>query len=209
MKDMTAMATSAMSEEDRAELEKQLNATNPHAPQQSTITATEHKEPAHTSEPTGVSTTPTSPTTAAPSAFSTASSLPAGGPATALAAEKEREKREAAKRKAEQREKLRELDAARRKAMNDRVESLTQKMIERLRPFVDATNPGGVNDAESQAFAEKIKREADDLKLESFGVELLHTIGNVYMMRATSFMKSRKLLGMWVLLIDVFRDRGY
>jgi hypothetical protein len=58
-------------------------------------------------------------------------------------------------------------------------------------------------------------KEADDLKLESFGVEvgthvlwciavdprspqLLHTIGNIYIMKATSFMKSRKFLGMYV-----------
>ena len=207
MKDMTAIATSKMTEEDKAEIEKQLNDTNPHAPQQSTISATEHKEPTHTSsaEATGT-TTPASPTTGTPSGFTTASSPTSGSPGSSLAAEKEREKREAAKRRAEQREKLRELDSARRKAMQDRVESLTLKMIERLRPFVDATNPGGVNDAESQAFAEKIKREADDLKLESFGVELLHTIGNVYMMRATSFMKSRKPLGMLVLLFDVFRS---
>jgi len=33
------------------------------------------------------------------------------------------------------------------------------------------------------------------LKLESFGLELLHAIGNVYVMKATSFMKSRKFLG--------------
>jgi len=48
---------------------------------------------------------------------------------------------------------------------------------------------------ETIAFEQKMKREADDLKLESFGVELLHTIGNVYMMKASTFMKSRKFLG--------------
>jgi len=41
-----------------------------------------------------------------------------------------------------------------------------------------------------------MKREAEDLKLESFGVELLHAIGTVYMMKASSFMKSRKFLGL-------------
>jgi len=62
-----------------------------------------------------------------------------------------------------------------------------------------------------------MQKEAEDLKLESFGVEvgilllfsykinynvrstqLLHTIGNIYIMKATSFMKSRKFLGMCV-----------
>jgi len=117
-------------------------------------------------------------------------------PASSItAADKERERREAAQRKAEQREKSRELEKARRKAMEERVAMLTKKMIERLRPFVEAKDPGGNDDLESAAFAEKMKREVEDLKLESFGVELLHTIGSVYMMKASSFMKSRKFLG--------------
>lgn len=73
---------------------------------------------------------------------------------------------------------------------------LTEKMLDRLRPFVEGKNPGGKDDPETAAFEQRMKREADDLKLESFGVELLHTIGNVYMMKASSFMKSRKFLGM-------------
>jgi len=79
--------------------------------------------------------------------------------------------------------------------MEKRVAALTIKMIERLRPFVEAKDPGGADDSESMAFEEKMKREVEDLKLESFGVELLHTIGSVYIMKASSFMKSRKFLG--------------
>lgn len=81
----------------------------------------------------------------------------------------------------------------------------------RLRPFVEATRPGHPDDSETKAFETRMQKEAEDLKFESFGVEvclilsalfssidplqLLHTIGNVYMMKATSFMKSRKFLG--------------
>ena len=97
---------------------------------------------------------------------------------------------------AEQRAKLEELDAERRKAMETRIADLTQKLIERLRPFVEAKQPGNKDDPETVAFEGRIKREADDLKLESFGVELLHAIGTVYMMKGSSFMKSRKFLGM-------------
>jgi len=68
-------------------------------------------------------------------------------------------------------------------------------MIERLRPFVDAKHPGDKDDPETLAFEARMKREVEDLKLESFGVELLHTIGNVYMMKATSYLKSKKFLG--------------
>ncbi len=99
---------------------------------------------------------------------------------------------------AEHREKWREQEKERRKAMEERVTSLTTKLIERLRPFVEAKNPGDKDDPETQAFEAKFKREAEDLKLESFGVELLHTIGMVYMMKATSFLKSKKFLGMCV-----------
>jgi len=95
----------------------------------------------------------------------------------------------------EQKEKLREQERERHKVMEARVAMLTTKMIERLRPFVEAKHPGDKDDPETQAFEHKMKREAEDLKLESFGVELLHAIGNVYMMKASSFMKSKKFLG--------------
>jgi X-domain of DnaJ-containing len=61
---------------------------------------------------------------------------------------------------------------------------------------VEAKEPGSKDDPETKAFEAKMKKEADDLKLESFGVELLHTIGGVYVMKATSALKSRKFLGM-------------
>jgi hypothetical protein len=115
----------------------------------------------------------------------------------------------------EQRAKLQELEKERRKAMEERIAYLTRKLIEVLRPFVEAKNPGDKDDPETIAFEHRMKREAEDLKLESFGVEvrivlvslcpiigqlttpqLLHAIGTVYMMKASSFMKSRKFLGL-------------
>jgi hypothetical protein len=72
----------------------------------------------------------------------------------------------------EQKKKLEELDVERKKAMEERIKTLTDKLIERLRPFVHAQIPGGKDDPETIAFESKIKREADDMKLESFGVEV-------------------------------------
>jgi hypothetical protein len=72
----------------------------------------------------------------------------------------------------EQKEKLREQDKERRRVLEARVNMLTAKMIERLRPFVEAKHPGDKDDPETAAFEKKMKREADDLKLESFGVEV-------------------------------------
>lgn len=60
---------------------------------------------------------------------------------------------------------------------------------------MDAKHPGEANDVETQAFEQRVRTEAEDLKLESFGVEMLHTIGGVYMTRAGNFIKSKKFFG--------------
>ena len=73
---------------------------------------------------------------------------------------------------------------------------LTEKLVERLRPFVDAKSPGGAGDEETAAWEARMRRKADDLKFESLGVELLHAIGTVYVAKASNFLKSRKFLGM-------------
>lgn len=75
------------------------------------------------------------------------------------------------------------------------IEDLTQKLIQRIRPYVDAKNPGDLNDPETKVFEQRIKTEAEDLKLESFGVEMLQTIGGVYLTRAGNFVKSKKFFG--------------
>ncbi|PPQ69778.1 hypothetical protein CVT25_009762 [Psilocybe cyanescens] len=228
MKDMTSVATTMMTDEEKAEIEKQMNSGNPNIPGPSTPTVSSAPNPAPSAPaphfPSTLSAASAAPPVVsdvhvdgsvpvakpapAPAAGATASSPTNGSQivahgispqptpsVTSTAAEKEAEKREAARRKAEQREKLREHEKARRKAMEARVAMLTKKMIERIRPFVEAKDPGDKDDPESAAFAERMRREAEDLKLESFGVELLHTIGSVYMMKASSFMKSKKFLG--------------
>ncbi|KAF8202308.1 X-domain of DnaJ-containing-domain-containing protein [Pholiota molesta] len=230
MKDMTSVATTMMTEEEKAEIEKQMNAGGPST---STVqdgafgstsaagpsTAHAPPAPAAHAEPrptNGVSAATPAPAVVTPTTVPGTSSAASGGShlvphvggataagtSTSMASNaasereaREAERREAAKRKAEQREKLREHEKARREAMEARVSMLTQKMIERIRPFVEAKDPGGKDDPETLAFEAKMRREVEDLKLESFGVELLHTIGGVYIMKASSFMKSRKFLG--------------
>ena len=78
---------------------------------------------------------------------------------------------------------------------------------------MDAKNPGDQNDQETKAFEARIRTEAEDLKLESFGIEvsspwfghtggpilirlkLLHTISQVYITKAGNFVKSKKFFG--------------
>lgn len=237
MKEMTNVASTVMTEEEKAELHRDMKAPNP----QTTAVPTVSPSDADTSpasvavdEKTHLAPDQVPPPTPADASHSpkddgsggmhispgtspapSSSTSPAPHDSSKLSASSEdlRKKKGKQKLTPEQKQKLEELEIERRKAMEARVKKLTDKVIERIRPFVDAERPGDPNDPETIAFQKKMQLEADDLKLESFGVEvwfitrvgyfnadfmsqLLHTIGNVYMVKATSFMKSRKFLGM-------------
>lgn len=210
MKDMTSVATTMMSDEEKAEVERQMNAGAPGAstvqdgasPGASTshISSTpapssaipiprDARDPAPAAAadarpPDGLSAATPAPavvtqTTAqgtsggAHVVLHGSAAAGAGSPSPSASAQAEKEAREAEKRrKAEQREKLREHDRARRKAMEERVAMLTKKMVERIRPYVEAKHPGGKDDAETLVFEQRMRREVEDLKLESFGVEV-------------------------------------
>lgn len=221
MKEMTSVATTMMSDEEKAEMEKEMNGgttpvsgeptspstIHPDTTENSTFTAAATPaSPQMTSAPIPESApTPGNPAPHAEAASGTSlqphNPLTEGrtSPSSPGGSKKVSDSKKRAKTTPEQRAKLQALDVERRKAMEERIELLTQKLIERLRPIVEAKTPGDKDDPETVAFEQRIKREADDLKLESFGVELLHAIGTVYMMKASSFMKSRKFLGMCVL----------
>lgn len=72
----------------------------------------------------------------------------------------------------EQRQKLHEMAEAKEKARVQRIQDLEKKLILRIRPFVEAKHPGEKEDEETKKFEESQRREAEDLKLESFGVEV-------------------------------------
>jgi len=76
-----------------------------------------------------------------------------------------------------------------------RIDALREKLIQRIRPFVHSHNAGEANDPETKAFEARIRTEAEDLKLESFGIELLHTIAGVYITKAGNFVKAKKFFG--------------
>jgi len=72
----------------------------------------------------------------------------------------------------EQRQKLQDMAEAKEKARIERIQNLEKKLILRIRPFVEAKHPGEKGDEETRKFEESQRREAEDLKLESFGVEV-------------------------------------
>ncbi|KAI6113092.1 X-domain of DnaJ-containing-domain-containing protein [Pisolithus sp. B1] len=195
MKEMGSVAATVATDEERAEMEKEgiippgtSAATSSNATTTASASADNQAAPtagthAHALTSSGEETPPKR-----TSVFGTPSPPPRDGKKDPL---KKRNKLSP-----EQRKKLQELEEERRKALEERVKSLTGKLVERLRPFVEAKHPGDPDDPETKIFQEKVKLEAEDLKLESFGVELLHAIGTVYMMKATSFLKSKKFFGL-------------
>ncbi|KAI0091486.1 DnaJ-domain-containing protein [Irpex rosettiformis] len=204
MKEMTSMATTMMTDEEKADLEKEMNENlqnGVNTPQPAAI----HSEAASSAPgPTTKSSTSSlhAPTTDSAAQSGSLASSPAQSPSGESGEDKNLQakslkdkKDKKAKITPEQRQKLQELEIERKKNMEERIESLHKKLIDRLRPFVEAKNPGAPDDPETKSFEERMRREADDLKLESFGVELLHTIGNIYIMKATTFLKSKKFLG--------------
>ncbi|KAH9004492.1 X-domain of DnaJ-containing-domain-containing protein [Lactarius hatsudake] len=219
MKDMTNVANTMLSEEEKAEAEAAANgaigssatastSTEPHltAPPPKAAPATgvwAHEPSAPSSDeaarPLSSYATPEqdalapSPSTSTPLLQTSVAAAGSSGSAPATPVSSHPKKR--AKMTPEQREKLVAHERERKRALEVRVRTLTDKLTERLRPFVGAKNPGGPGDPETAAWEARMRREADDLKLESFGVELLHAIGTVYVTKASSFLKSRKFLG--------------
>lgn len=165
--------------------------------QQSTISHNAFEKPAKpaaadASSPTGKAapTTSTSTTPATAPLASPSTSTAAGhvsdieAKAAAQAARKaERERREAERAKADKEYEDRQNEK------RERVRNLVNKLRDRIRPFVEATKPGDADDAETKRYLERIKEEAHDLSMESFGVEICHLIGEIYMAKASTWIK--------------------
>ncbi|KAF2030317.1 DnaJ-domain-containing protein [Setomelanomma holmii] len=107
----------------------------------------------------------------------------------------EKELREKQKRKAgltkEQREELAAYELERKKIREERIANLSKKLTDRISVWTETDKASDV----TAAFKEKIHLEIENLKMESFGLEILHAIGATYIMKASSFLKSQKFLG--------------
>ncbi|OJD36799.1 uncharacterized protein BKCO1_900059 [Diplodia corticola] len=109
--------------------------------------------------------------------------------------EKEKELRAKEKKKGgltkEQREELAAYEMERKKVRDERVATLAEKLVKRLNIWTESDKGSGV----TQSFKEQMKLEVENLKMESFGLEILHAIGQVYTSKGTNFLKSQKFLG--------------
>jgi hypothetical protein len=91
----------------------------------------------------------------------------------------------------EQREELAAYELERKRIRDERVETLTRKLIDRISVWTETDMGKDV----TEAFKAKTQLEIENLKMESFGLEIMHAIGQTYLSKATSFLKSQKFLG--------------
>jgi len=91
----------------------------------------------------------------------------------------------------EQREELAAYEAERKRIRDERVDTLAKKLLDRISIWTETDKGSDV----TKAFQEKTRLEVENLKMESFGLEILHAIGITYMQKASSFLKSQKFLG--------------
>lgn len=108
--------------------------------------------------------------------------------------EEERELRKKEKKKGlskEQREKLAAYEAERARVRQERVDTLARKLVDRLSVWTETDKGADV----TKAFLDKTALEVENLKIESFGLDILHAIGAVYFAKATALLKSQKFLG--------------
>lgn len=109
--------------------------------------------------------------------------------------EKEKELRAKEKKKGgltkEQREELAAYEMERKKVRDERVSTLAEKLVRRISVWTESDKGADV----TASFKEQMKLEVENLKMESFGLEILHAIGHVYTSKGTNFLKSQKFLG--------------
>ncbi|KAI1812953.1 X-domain of DnaJ-containing-domain-containing protein [Poronia punctata] len=109
--------------------------------------------------------------------------------------EEEKELRKKEKKKGgltkEQREKLAAYEAERARVRKERVDTLARKLVDRISVWTETDKGPDV----TEAFRAKTVLEVENLKLESFGLDILHAIGAVYFSKATGLLKSQKFLG--------------
>ncbi|KAJ2975666.1 hypothetical protein NUW58_g8291 [Xylaria curta] len=120
--------------------------------------------------------------------------------------EEEKELRKKEKKKGltkEQREKLAAYEAERARVRQERVDTLARKLVDRVSVWTETDKGPDV----TKAFQTKTALEVENLKIESFGLDILHAIGAVYFSKATALLKSQKFLGIGGFFSRV-KDKG-
>lgn len=128
---------------------------------------------------------------------------PPGSASEALARDKELRKKKRAQTEA-MRAKQAEYAIEKQAAHKERVKTLEKKLIERMGVWTETDK----SDALTRSFQEKIRLEANELKMESFGVELVHAIGQVYLSKGSMYLKSQKVFGFIPGFFGKLKEKG-
>ena len=194
---LAAEQTGSADAAEKAAAAKPATATAEEVPDKATTAGATHEIPVRDSKP--------QPTAGTESPYS--SDRPQGVPtrlaitdrteeeAAATAAgmtDKEKELRDKEKRAGklskEQRDELAAFEDERRKIREERVDTLSKKLIDRISVWTETDKGKDV----TEAFKEKMRLEVENLKMESFGLEILHAIGQTYLSKAATYLKSQK-----------------
>ncbi|CAG8500684.1 7095_t:CDS:2 [Paraglomus occultum] len=95
-------------------------------------------------------------------------------------------------------------DEEREKIRQERVDKLVSKLIERLDYYVKPNNPQNA----AHEFRRRMEKEADELKTESYGVELLHAIGFTYSLKAKQHLGGDHIFGL-PRFGHIIREKGH
>lgn len=101
------------------------------------------------------------------------------------------EKKRRAKVSKEQREQLYQLHLEQKKAKDARIEELAKNLLSRVEKYQLVAG----NAEAFAAYETKLLHELEDLKIESFGIQLLHLIGKIYKDQATATIHASKTFG--------------
>ncbi|CAO3613217.1 unnamed protein product [Mucor fragilis] len=108
--------------------------------------------------------------------------------------------------KAEREEKKEKLEKARSAARETRVHALTTKLINKLSLYTELNDIP--EEARSAAFSNIIQIEAEDLKRESHGVELLNAVGYTYAAKAQQYINKGFAFGLGGMFHSM-KEKGY
>ncbi|KAG7737442.1 hypothetical protein KL923_003831 [Ogataea haglerorum] len=96
------------------------------------------------------------------------------------------------------------LDEESRQRKEEIKKELVKKLIAKLSLYTETDKSDDI----IRSFKSKFQLEAENLKMESFGLEILHTIGSIYIAKANIFMRSHRTflgLGGWM---GSLREKG-
>ncbi|TQV96424.1 hypothetical protein V2A60_003174 [Cordyceps javanica] len=123
--------------------------------------------------------------------------------AASLSAEDAKKDKKKAGLSKEQREQLAAFEKERARVRQERVDNLVAKLQDRVSVWTETDKGADV----TRAFQEKMRLEVENLKMESFGIDILHAIGQTYVSKASALLRSQKLLGFGG-FFSRLRDKG-